>query len=263
MESEVLVGAPQILVEAVAGCIWQPILTGLSTAQVFRLEQQTGGKLYLKIAPQERAGFGLFAEKQNLDWLSGKLPVPEVRLFAANDSLEYLLTSEIAGHAASEDSLKTHMTQVVEQLVVGLKLIQSLVIDDCEFDMRLDRTIREAWRSVEMGLVDESDFDDERIGRSAEDLFQELVAIKPKNEDLVFTHGDYCLPNVILQDLQLGGFVDWARAGIADPYRDIALLARSVKFNFGAEWLPLLFESLGIEPDHDKLHFYQLLDEFF
>jgi aminoglycoside phosphotransferase len=113
------------------------------------------------------------------------------------------------------------------------------------------------------GLVDEDDFDEIRRGRTAADLFQELIAAKPAAEDLVFTHGDYCLPNIILENRKLSGFVDWGNAGVADRFQDLALLTRSVIDNFGAEYEKTVFDVYGIAPDRKKIHFYRLLDEFF
>ena len=105
--------------------------------------------------------------------------------------------------------------------------------------------------------------------RSAKDLYAELIATAPPSEQRSFTHGDYCLPNVLLVETGTGGFrvsgfVDCANAGIADPYQDLALCARSVAHNLGAEWVPALFGRYGLErTDEQKLAYYQLLDEFF
>ncbi|MDQ4122555.1 MAG: phosphotransferase [Acidobacteriota bacterium] len=71
------------------------------------------------------------------------------------------------------------------------------------------------------------------------------------------------MPNVIFKDWQISGFIDWGRAGVADRYQDIALLARSVGYNFGEQWTPFVFECLEIVPDWEKIEFYKLLDEFF
>ena len=74
---------------------------------------------------------------------------------------------------------------------------------------------------------------------------------------------------VLLQDdgsggYRVSGFVDCGRAGIADPYQDLALCARSIAFNVGAEWVPVLFAKYGIERiDEVRVSWYQLLDEFF
>jgi aminoglycoside phosphotransferase len=252
------------LAEAVDGYEWREILTGYSTAQVFRLERANSASLYLKIENQTEHS-ELREEKLRLEWLCGRLPVPEVRLFCSDETRDYLLTSEIEGVAASDDLCRDEPKEtIIEQLARGLKAIHALPIADCPFDMTLNVKIEFARRNVELKVVDESDFDEARKGRSAEDLFRELVETKPKDEeDLVFTHGDFCLPNIILKNRRISGFIDLGRAGIADRYQDIALLARSVKYNFGEEWQPFLFETLDIEPDYKKLEFYTLLDEFF
>ncbi|MGI8640730.1 MAG: APH(3') family aminoglycoside O-phosphotransferase [Pyrinomonadaceae bacterium] len=173
------------------------------------------------------------------------------------------MLSEIAGVDASCDSLKADKAQTIGQLAKGLKIIHSLPFEDCPFGARLEYKLQIAEKMMRNGLVDESDFDEIRQGKSAEDLFEELIANKPTNENLVFTHGDYCVPNVILKNGNLSGFIDWSGAGVADKYQDIALLARSVASNFGAEWKPFLFDALNVEPDMQKIYFYNLLDEFF
>ena len=75
-------------------------------------------------------------------------------------------------------------------------MIHSIPVDQCPFDGTLANDIEAARFNVVNGLVDEDDFDDVRQGRSAEDLFRELLINRPAEEDLVFTHGDYCLPNM-------------------------------------------------------------------
>ena len=113
------------------------------------------------------------------------------------------------------------------------------------------------------GLVDEEDIADSHQGKSAQDLYKEFVSAIPGDEDLVFTHGDYCLPNVLIDGTEIAGFVDWSRAGIADRYKDIALVIRSLRWNLAEELEGDFFDAYGIsEPDAAKIAFYMLLDEF-
>ncbi|HSK70852.1 MAG TPA: APH(3') family aminoglycoside O-phosphotransferase [Pyrinomonadaceae bacterium] len=253
---------PENLAQAVSGYVWRQDNIGFSSARIFHLMAENKKSLYLKV--DSRAfSHSLLKEKVKLEWLKNRLPVPEVLLFTADENNEYLLLSEISGLPSSDDSLKTDTPHVIEQLVNGLKMIHSLPIEDCPFKTGLDYKIEFARERMIKGLVEEEDFDDERQGRTAEDLFDELLAVKPTDEDLVFTHGDYCAPNIILKNGKLSGFVDWAIAGIADRYQDIALLTRSVRYNFGEEYEESVFEIYNIKPDWKKIHFYRLLDEFF
>lgn len=155
---------------------------------------------------------------------------------------------------------------MVKLLAEGLKKLHSLYISQCPFDSRMNSQLEAARQRMQAGLVDETDFDEKRQGRKATALFEELLRTRPTGEDLVFTHGDYCLPNVILDSTgtALSGFIDLGRSGMADRYQDLALAARSLEFNFGPEFVPALFEEYGlIEVDWAKIEFFQLLDEFF
>ncbi len=101
-----------------------------------------------------------------------------------------------------------------------------------------------------------------------DELEATLPDVEDAIEDLVFTHGDYSLPNVIPNDdgtrVALSGFVDCARAGVGDRYQDLALAARSIASSLGPEWVSLLFERYALTHiDERKLGFYTLLDEFF
>jgi len=96
------------------------------------------------------------------------------------------------------------------------------------------------------------------------DLFSELTRLVPRDEGRRLTHGDASLPNVILSGPHLSGFVDWGRFGVADPYQDLALMARDIASDYGDEWVRPFFQRFGLaDPDPAKLRFYRLLDEFF
>jgi aminoglycoside phosphotransferase len=257
-----MVNLPPELEKIIGPVAWQQIGIGCSEAQTYRLIG--AANFYLKIAPGSSKS--LFLEKQKLDWLKGHLPVPEALYFGEDDEQSYLLLSEVLGRMACDPFFEDKLPLLVKLLAEGLKILHSLNITDCPFDQRLEVKLEEARQRVLAGHVDESDFDEERQGRTAAQLYQELLATRPAGEDLVFTHGDYCLPNILLDPLQkrINGFIDLSRAGVADRYQDLALAARSLSYNFGAEWVPKLFEEYGLgEVDYARIEFYKLLDEFF
>jgi aminoglycoside 3'-phosphotransferase-2 len=196
-----------------------------------------------------------------LNWLAGHAPVPKVIAFERGGTETYLLTSALEGAAAHEAASPG---DCVEAVAAGLRRLHQLDIVACPFDARLAVTIERARANALAGLVDESDFDTSRAGRSPLDLLADVEATRPADEDLVVTHGDYCLPNVILSaDGEVAGFVDLGRAGVADRYRDLALAARSIAYNFGDAYVAAFFAAYGIDPDPQRVAFYQLLDEFF
>lgn len=254
---------PGTLTAAIAGYEWQRITGGYSTAEVVRLERPGHPTLFLKAEARDGEG-EVRAERARLEWIGERLPVPRVRLFAEDAAHDYLLTTGIPGIDASDDCYGRDIERLIDHLAEGMRRIHGLPIADCPFDHRIAARIEEARGRMQRGQVDEEDFDTARLGRTAENIFEELLRTRPADEDLVFTHGDYCLPNILLDGRRLSGFIDWGRAGVADRYQDLALAARSLEHNFGATGVPRLFAAYGIaRPDAEKVAFYQLLDEFF
>jgi kanamycin kinase/aminoglycoside 3'-phosphotransferase-2 len=255
-------GIPQSLARLTNGYSWEQITIGHSDATTFLLKGSTYNQ-YLKIQPNNSVE-NLYHEKEKLEWLQGKLSIPEVLYYDKDEVNEYLLITEIKGINASDKSYEANLSYLMELLALGLKTLHSLSIESCPFNQKLDVKIEEAKRRVENGLVDEEDFDEVRKGLKARELFEELISKKPINEDLVFTHGDYCLPNIIIDKGKVSGFIDLGRAGVSDRYQDLALAIRSITYNFGKDYIPFFLKEYGVkELDESKIFYYQLMDEFF
>lgn len=248
----------------VSGYSWRRTRAGHSGAEVFFLRRPGGPGLYLKAATRGPSGDSLLGEAERLRWAADRLPVPKVVAFAEDREREYLLLSRVPGLDAAHPSHRANAPALVRLLAQGLRMLHAVPVEGCPFVSTLDVLVADASQRVEKGLVYEQDFDPERQGRRAGDLLRELLDTRPRDEDLVFTHGDYCLPNVVVHQGRISGFVDLGRAGVSDRYRDLALAARSLAYNIGPEWVPLLFAEYGIaRPDWPKVEFYKLLDEFF
>ena len=266
---------PASLERLLAGRSMQELIGGESGSRVLRCSGEGRSTLILKIV---RVGDTepLTDEVARLRWMGMHgLAVPDVIAHETWEEREYLVLSELPGRDASAWCGIEPGSAIVNALADGLKLLHSTPIADCPFRHDIDSRIAIARERTRAGLVDELDFDAERRGRTADDLMVELERRRPDSEGQSFTHGDYCLPNVILREsttrarserhvLVLSGFIDCARAGVADPYQDLALAARSISRNLGVRWVLPFFERYGVPvPDERKMKFYTLLDEFF
>ena len=239
---------------------------GRSTAAVFRY-QNAEETLYLKI---QKTGDEIQAEHAILCWAAGRIPVPAVRFYQEFQGVAYLLMTAVKGHMSflnEEGGISSRPENAVSALSEGLLALQKVNIRDCPFDGRLSIKLEKARRRVEQGLVDVEDFEESSPFSTAEALYEYLSNNKPR-EELCFTHGDYCLPNIFMEGNRLTGFIDMGRAGIADKWQDIALCVRSLRYNLQRAgeknyYANLLFDKLCIEPDEDKIRYYILLDDLF
>jgi aminoglycoside phosphotransferase len=254
---------PEPLENLIGGYTRRQATIGMSTAATYRLERAGHPALYLKI-DRNNPRRELPTEKAVLSWLAGKLPVPEVLFFGEDDCTDYLLMSAIPGFNAVDIRGAIPDTGLVRLLARGLQIVHSVPVENCPFDCSLDTKIKMAKFNVSHNLVREDLFDEGRRDTSAAEFFKELGLRQRHEEDLVFTHGDYCLPNIVIDGDRVAGFIDLAGAGIADRYQDIALGLRSIRYNLGPGFEQIFLNEYGIaRPDQEKIEYYRLLDELF
>lgn len=234
---------------------------GCSQANVYRFFSEKE-VLYLKVEPKSGE---LENEYKNLLWLEGRLPVPRVIEWASETDFNYLLISEIPGQMLCDENYLQNPDLAVSLLAEGINLLQSVNTRDCPINNNLSKKLEAATENVRYSRVDMSDWEPENNQfATPNDLLQYLISNKPKDEELVFTHGDYCLPNIFANGNQITGFIDIGRAGVADLWQDVALCIRSLRHNFNTtEYDDLLLKKLDIPLKQEKLDYYILLDEMF
>jgi kanamycin kinase len=81
----------------------------------------------------------------------------------------------------------------------------------------------------------------------------------PPTEDLVVCHGDYCLPNILIDHGKITGYVDLGELGIADRWWDLAVGSWSVTWNLGPGLETHFLAAYGVAPDEERMAFYRLL----
>jgi len=217
-----------------------------TAAEVYRLNHPEKPSLYLKVI---RGGeSSLRREYDVLKWIGVRLPSPEPLFYTSSGGAEYLLTREVSGTPTYQVQPE-EKEDAVRVLAFALKCIHELDTEACPYTNTIDdrvSALRPTLNQVEWSKLDE---------------FLERAPA----ETLSFTHGDYCLPNVITVVPRLSGVIDWDHGGLADPYMDLASCLRSLKYNFGEReskerWIPLFLEVYGLDAlDDEKLGFYSKL----
>ncbi|MGN0520759.1 MAG: APH(3') family aminoglycoside O-phosphotransferase [Candidatus Fimenecus sp.] len=258
---------PKSIADKIKGKYWTADTVGESDSNVYLLKNAV-----LKI---EKTGENANREAEALQWLCGKLPVPQVLNFEQENGFNYLLMSKIHGVPVC-DMCAGDVETTVATLADGLKQLWRVDISACPLDSRLNKRLPQAKYNIENGLVDTEDFEPDTLGKNGfadlDALYDFLKTHQPA-EDLVFTHGDYCLPNLFAENGKIVGFIDLGKAGVADRWQDIALCVRSLQYNLCdlcgnphdvfLKAKNKLYSLLNIQEDTEKLRYYILLDELF
>lgn len=230
-------------------------------SRIWRVALGRGGVGYLKVATPG-CHDDLAAEHDRLRWLFGRLPVPEVVEYAASNGLACLLIRELPGQPAHRAAAQLDRDALVDRLAAGLRQIHALPVNDA-FDCSVERELASAERLLRTGCVDLAAVQ-RAAGEPARALLDRLAASAAPTTARVFTHGDYCLPNVMIEGERPLGFLDWAAAGAGDPHRDLALAIDSVRDNLGAARAARFIDGYGRRRiDPERLAFHRRLDLFF
>ena len=198
-----------------------------------------------------------------MDWLLEKLRVPEVLAYCREDDTEYLVTTGLYGISSEHRECHIDKRRLIEQLADSLRAIHDIPISDCPLD-RIPATLIERGRQrIRSGVVTQKMIEDEGLTGSPDEALSILERRAPALVGPVFTHGDYCLPNVMIFEDEISGFIDLGYAGLGDPYRDFIAAQYSIRRNLGEEWAQPFFDAYGVESlDESRLQWYRQIQAF-
>jgi len=248
------------------GLIWHRDRIGESGCEIYCLtDVDRRPQRYLKRGRGPQA-HDVIDEYARLQWLQMRIDVPAIVGILSAESEAWLLTAAVPGPTAYQllergDEATIH--SAVDSLADHLRRLHAIPARDCPFDAGHAIRLAHARERMEQGLVDEDDFDEDRLGQTPEALWERLSTLTPDGSDLVVTHGDYSLDNLILPADGALHCIDVGRLGVADRYQDVAI-AWNCLGEFGADLQKRFLQRYGIDKlDMRRMEFHLTLDEFF
>ncbi|CAN5868457.1 aminoglycoside 3'-phosphotransferase [soil metagenome] len=250
---------PGELRDEYASWSWEVVSVYPGKSVMHRLSNDAGDTRFLKIV---RHGWtpSAEAEAERTAWARAFLPVPHILERGTTHESSWLLTEGIPGFDATSAAFRVDVPGLVSRLADGLRRFHEAPSDACPFQFRIDDAIRLVRRRLETGQIDPArDFHPEFATLTAEAAVEELVCSAPDSEDLVVCHGDYCVPNVLLHENVVVGYVDLGELGVADRWWDLAVATWSVTWNFGPGYESRFLDEYGVQADAHRIAFYRLL----
>jgi len=249
----------QIVEKFLDDCELEEINIGCSDSQVIKITKNNS-KYFLKIA---RLGL-LTSEYEKLKWLENKLEVPKVILYDKNNTTEFLITESINGEMVCSCIYKNNPDLGLKVIVQAFNKILNVDINDCPFDVLIDYKLKLVENNVKNKLIDISQLSEKTLNRFGN--FDNIINYLEENkfyEEKCFSHGDMSLPNIFALNDKFTGFVDVGECGIADKWFDLAICEKSIKRNYGEDYISKFYEELNIIPDRKKIDYYLLMMELY
>ena len=178
----------------------------------------------------------------------------EVLLYTSDGEADYLLTSRVAGEDCTDPRYLADPRRLAILLGETLRALHETDFSDCPVQDHTTAYLALAAENHEKGLFDASFLSGYGIS-AAEQAWAVHTAGKGRLRNEVLLHGDYCLPNVMLNDFRLSGFIDVGNGGVGDRHVDLFWGAWTLAFNLGSDaYRDLFFDAYG----RDKIDFERL-----
>lgn len=236
---------------------WSVAWSYQTVVTTWRLSSATRVR-YLKVRAVEETP-RLLAEATRLRWARDHLPVPAVVDSGTEADVDWLLVDALPGRDATTPQLKARPEWLVPLLARGLRRFHEAPVDACPFRLTVEDALDAVRQRVADGQADQADLHAEFRHLSLDDAVATLEGWAPHENDLVVCHGDYCFPNVLIEDGAVTGYVDVGELAVADPWLDLAVASWSTTWNVGPGWEKLFLDAYGVEEDPRRMSFYRLL----
>ncbi|MBQ9099136.1 MAG: aminoglycoside 3'-phosphotransferase [Clostridia bacterium] len=195
-------------------------------ARVFYLERDGG--YYLKKASkgtlQQEAELGRYFHQKGLS--------PAVLEYLSAEE-DWLLTARAGGEDCTHAEYLKNPTRLCDLLAELLRKLHETDAGGCPVPHRTADYFATVDRRFAAGVFDVSYLPERLRHLSAREAWRIVDEARGALRQDVLLHGDYCLPNIMLQDWRFSAFIDLGSGGVGDRHIDLYWGIWTLQFNLG------------------------------
>ena len=147
------------------------------------------------------------------------------------DGKDWLLTRRIAGEDCTFPAYLENPQRLCDTTATLLRQLHEISFSDCPVQNRNELYLASAERNASRGIFEADLFPPDWCPNDAHSAWETVEACSKYLKTDVLLHGDYCLPNVMLDNWRFTGFLDLGKAGAGDRHFDILWGAWTLFFN--------------------------------
>ena len=144
---------------------------------------------------------------------------------------DFLLTEKLRGDDCTAVKYLEQPERFAELLGERLSLLHSLDYAGCPVPNHTERYLFRAEQNYKNQRYDTSLFPDNWGYDTPEEAYAVIKENGYRLQTDTLLHGDYCLPNIILDDWRFSGFIDLDNGGVGDRHVDLFWGAWTLFFN--------------------------------
>lgn len=197
-------------------------------ARVYFLDVESG--LYLKTSKKG----SLKREAEMTDYFGKKGIGARVETYLSLDA-DWLMTTRVEGEDCTHKVYLEDPKRLSALLGERLRLLHEIDCSDCPVQDRMTEYFALAEKNYKEGNYDSSLFPDNWGYNSAESAWRAMQKGKDALRSDTLLHGDYCLPNIMLDEWRFSGFIDVGNGGVGDRHVDLFWGVWTLTFNLGTD----------------------------
>ncbi len=226
--------------------LFHPILEGAqlfdsscsSRARVYYIDKEGG--FYLKTAAA-----GSLKEEAAMTKLFHSLGMGAQVLSFEQLEQDWLLTRAVPGEDCTHDIYRADPKRLSALLGELLRTLHETALP-AKLPNRTAGCIEVCKNNYRTGEYDKSHFPDNWGYRCAEDAWAVVEQASPLLQADTLVHGDYCMPNVMLDSWRFSGYIDLGQAGAGDRHFDLFWGIWSLEFNLkSSAWKDRFLDAYG------------------
>ncbi len=171
-----------------------------------------------------------------------------------SEESDWMLTERVEGEDCTFSKYLEKPERLCDTLAQTLRMLHSLETDGCPIKNRTADYLAGAEKNYREGLFDPSYFMPDLRPQNADEAWKIVSEKKHLLKADTLLHGDYCLPNVLLDDWRLSGFIDLGAAGVGDKHVDLYWGAWTLNFNLKTDkYRKRFFDVYGRDEVNEEL----------
>ena len=190
-------------------------------ARVWFLEHCQG--FYLKSA----AKGALEKEFQMTSYLHGKGLAAEVISYVQTEDRDWMLTTRVPGEDCTYGLYLEDPLRLCDTIAASLRSLHELDHSDCPVTDHTQSYVALAKQNHQRGICDLSG----TAFTSADQAWCVVQSLSGALKSDTLIHGDYCLPNIMLDNWSFSGFIDVDHGGVGDRHIDLYWGMWSLAYN--------------------------------
>ena len=184
------------------------------------------GGYYLKHAPKDT----LRREADMTHFFGQKGLASEVLAYESHEQ-DWLLTAAVPGEDCVSARYLADPKRLCDTLAEVLHTLHSIDPANDPLPIHTANYLSAAEAGYRAGRFDKAHFPEAALIPTADAAWQIIQNKKHLLRSDTLIHGDFCLPNIILQDWKLSALIDFDHAGMGDRHVDLFWTIWSLRFN--------------------------------